>query len=322
MIPKRSPRIVALLIAGTLVGALFASPALAAKPVKPGGTAPTIPEKVSPSTLGDTNYVLFDVTFTNTRSSSLQQVTLTDESLTDPDPVFAGLVEGPTVGGDDQGTCEAGVTELRCVIGTVDAGESVKLKVVYEVPITTVNKIEINFVFKSTGAPGSDPSTSHGDDYPVTGTINFDSSDYAGTYLFDASDLIVASNQALTKRGNPQSTEATGPLPGFPLTVEEVDGTYTCPANETCFGQWSVVSVNNGDKYAPGFFVVIGYDSVPGNANDVEFVHLVGPGLTPTFIRDECDADTLVNCIDSVDKMNGDLFFTLILDNNGPIRGI
>lgn len=327
MIPKRSPRIVALLIAGTLVGALFASPALAAKPVKPGGTAPAVPGIVSSSVAGDTNYVRFNVTFTNTRNSSLQQMTMTADTPAGSD--LEGLAAALLVNGASQGSCDTSGIHLSCTIGTVEAGVSVTLSVVYEVPITTATAMNVTFIFKSTGAPGSDPGTSHGDDYPVAGTVIIDSLDFGGTYLFDASDLVVASNQALTKRGNPQSTKATGPLVGFPLTVEEVPGNsplYTCPTNETCFGEWSVVGVNNGLLYTPGFFVVIGYDQVPGNANAVDFVHLVGPARTPSFIRDFCDAEAVpaitVNCIDSVDNISGDLFYTLILDNNGPIRGI
>ena len=320
MIPKRSPRIVALLIAGTLVGALFASPALAAKPPKPGGTTfPGVPSIVSPSVTGDINYVRFNVEFENTRNSGLQQVTMSADTPTGSD--LEALAAPLLVNGTPQGGCDTSGIDLSCTIGTVEAGALVTLSVVYEVPIGATGTMQVRFVFESTGAPGTDPNASHGDEYPVTGTVTIDSSDYAGTYLFDANDLVVASNQALTKRGNPQSTKATGPQPGFPLTVEEVDGGYTCPAGEICFGQWSVVSVNNGLTYGPGFFVIIGYDSVPGNANDVDFVHLVGPGLTPTFIRDSCDV-TPINCIFDVDNIGGDLFYTLKLNNNGPIRGI
>jgi len=327
MIPTRSPRtLAALLLAMTLVGALFASPALAAKPPKPGGTAsPAVPPTVSPSTADETNYVRFNVLFTNTTNSSLQQVTMEAETPADSD--LEAVVAAPLVGGMAIGsTCDDSGVDLSCIIGTVEAGLSVTLSVVYEVPVTTADKMDIAFIFKSTGAPGSDPRRSHGDDFPVIGTVFInEDGDFAGTYLYDASDLDVATDQELTKRGNPQSTEAIGPQTGFPLTVQEVAGNtnlYNCPPGETCFGEWSVVNVNNGLKYEPGFVVVIGYDSVPGSASGVEFVHLVGPSLTPSFIRESCDEDTTVNCIADVDNVSGDLFYTLILDNNGPIRGI
>lgn len=327
MTPKRSPRIVAFLIAGTLVGALFASPALAAKPVKPGGTALAVPGTVSPSTADETNYVRFNVTFTNTRSSSLQQVTMTAATPAGSD--LEGLADLLRVNGALQGSCDTAGIDLSCTIGTVEAGVSVTLSVVYDVPITTATAMNVTFVFKSTGAPGSDPGTSHGDDYPVAGTVTLDSSDFAGTYLFDENDLIVASNQALTKRGNPQSTKVFGPESDIPVTVEEVGAnSFTCPEEDdfgnpiACFGQWSVINVNNGALYdtTGGFQVVIGYDQVPGNSHDVGFVHLVGSGST--FITEPCDGEADTNCILSVDNVSGDLFYTLIIDNNGPIRGI
>lgn len=323
MIPNRFPRtFAALLLAMTLVGAMFASPALAAKPPKPGGTAPAVPPTVSPSTADEINYVRFNVTFTNTTNSSLQQVTM--DALTPANSDLEAVVAGPEVDGVLQGSCDATGIHLACTIGTVGADLSVTLSVVYEIPVITADKMDVTFIFKSTGAPGTDPGRSHGDDFPVNGTVIInDDADFASTYLYDATDLDVATDEVLSRRGNPQSTKAIGPQTGFPLSVEEVAGnSYSCPEGETCFGQWSVVNVNNGMKYAPGFAVVIGYDQVPGNASAVQFVHLVGPGLTPSFIREFCDADTTVNCIDSVDNVMGDLFYTIILDNNGPIRGI
>lgn len=330
MIPKRSPRIVALLIAGTLVGALFASPVLAAKPARPGGTADASPLTVSPSTAGDTNYVRFDVTFENSRNSSLQQVTMTAQT-----PAGSDLQEveaGPVVGGEDQGGCDAGGTHLSCVIGTVEAFESVELSVVYQVP-TTGPRMDLSFIFKSTGAPGTDPNTSHGDDFRVDGFVLISSDNYAGSYLYqsedpdDVDDLTVATDQALTKRGNPQSTKVTGPEFNIPVSASEVGANdFLCPEEDDlgnpveCFGQWSVINVNNGLVYDDGFTVVIGYDQVPGNSGDVGFVHLVGGGST--FITESCGGEVTTNCIVDVDNVSGDLFYTLIIDNNGPIRGI
>jgi hypothetical protein len=338
MTPKRSPRILALLIAATLVGALFASPAWAAKPVKPGGTAAAVPDTVSPSTAEDTNYVRFDVTFTNSRSSSLQQVTMTaetpfgsdlEEVVVDPFKVNpTGGVVGPF------GSCDDSGTHLICTLGTLESLYSVKLSVVYEVPVTTASAMTLNFIFRSTGAPDSDPSASHGDDYPVSGTVVLTSSNFAGSYLYQTSDpddvdtLDVATNQLLTKRGNPQSTRVTGPAFGIPVTASEVAASnFTCPEEDQdgnsveCFGQWSVINVNNHADYTTtgGIVVVIGYDQVPGNANDVGFVHLVGAGST--FITESCSNAIPVDCIDSVDNVNGDLFYTLILGSNGPLRG-
>jgi hypothetical protein len=329
MIPKRSPRIVALLIAGTLVGALFASPALAAKPVKPGGTAVAVPETVGPSTADAKNYARFDVTFTNTRNSSLQQVTI--EAATPAGSDLEAVVAGPLVNGVSQGTCNADGTNLSCTIGTVVAGASVTLSVVYEIPVTTAASMNVSFIFKSTGAPGTDPGTSHGDDFPVNGSVVIDSTDFDGGYLFDPADLVVETNQVITKRGNPQSTRIFGPESGIPVTASEVaanQAPFNCPEVDDsgdpveCFGQWSVVNVNNGFDYSTegGFLVVIGYDQVPGNSGNVGFVHLVGAGST--FITESCTSATDVDCIVSVDSVSSDLFYTLRIGDNGPIRGI
>jgi hypothetical protein len=327
MIPKRSPRIVALLMAGTLVGALFASPALAAKPVRPGGTAVAVPGTVAPSTAGAKNYVRFNVTFNNTRNSSLQQVTI--EAATPAGSDLEAVVAGPLVNGVSQGSCNAEGTNLSCTIGTIVSGASVTLSVAYEIPVTTASTMSVSFIFKSTGAPGTDPGTSHGDDFPVNGSVVIDSTDFDGGYLFDPGDLEVATNQVLSKRGNPQSTKVFGPESGIPVTASEVaanQAPFSCPDEDPlgnpveCFGQWSVLNVNNDTIYQDGFTVVIGYDSVPGNAGDVGFVHLVGGGST--FITESCGGEVTTNCIADVDNVSGDLFYTLIIDNNGPIRGI
>ena len=319
MIPKRSPRFLALLIAGTLVGALFASPALAAKPPRHGGTATAVPGTVGPSTDLAKNYARFDVVFTNTRNSSLQQVTI--EAATPAGSDLEAVVAGPLVNGVSQGTCDAGGANLTCTIGTVVAGAVVTLSVVYEIPVTTATSMDVSFIFKSTGAPGTDPGTSHGDDFPVNGSVVIDSTDFDGGYLFDAGDLVVETNQVLSKRGNPQSTRINGPASGIPVTASEVAANqFVCPEGVECFGQWSVLNVNNDTLIEDGFTVVIGYDAVPGNSGDVGFVHLVGGGST--FITESCGGLVTMNCIVDIDSVNGDLYYTLLIDNNGPIRGI
>ena len=292
-----------------LIGGLLAGPVLA-KPPAFAGSATAVPGTVSP---GGT--VRYNVSFTNTSPSNLSQLFL--NAATPNGASLEAIVAGPS-----QGTCDDGGVNLSCTFGALNAGASVTFSVVY----TTTgsgSSMTVPFVFSSTGSTGSDKGkNSHGDDFIVAGRVTLNGSDdFSGMYLFDPDELTVADNQNVGRQ-NPQSTKATSNQAGVPLTVGEVGaGSFDCPGISTasCFGQWSVVNLNDGAIVAGGFEVVIGYDKVPGNADTVRFVHLVGSGST--FITQMCGGTITVNCIASIDQVASDVFYTLIVDNNGPMRG-
>jgi len=323
MIPKPFPRTVtAILLALALAISALAAPALslaAPKPPKYIGSAAETPTQIAPG-----NMVRFDIEFKNNTSSNFAQLFMTADP---PNATLDSVLEQPTINGIQQGNCAADIDgNLSCTFGALNAGQTVKLAVLYDANEDATGTLTVNFLFTSTGDTSSDtPERSHGDDFPVTGSviINTDA-DFDGGYFTDPAS--VGTDPELTRRGNPQSTSvpAFAGFGGGPLTVEEVDANDTdlvCPGISTasCFGQWAIVNVNDDALFLSGFQVVLGYDHVSGNAEDVMFVHLVGGGST--FIQEACDADTLVDCIASVDNVNGDTVFTLILSNNGPLRG-
>jgi len=300
-------------IAGIMASLLFASGMFAgtalAKPLDLSGSAPATPGMVSPG-----SYVRFDVSFTNPTSSNISQLYMTTKTA----DTFVALVSGPS-----QGTCDTSGPLLTCDFGALNAYTSASFVVVYRTPSSGSGNVD--FIFTSTGDTGSDQGkNSHGDARTITGAVTVSTSrDFSGSYLYDPNDLTVADNLNVSRQ-NPQGTKATGVGAGVPLTVGEYPpNTYVCPGESTasCFGEWSVVSLDNGNLVPGGFEVVLVYDKVPGNNNSVRFVHLVGPGQTPIFITQSCSSSLTVNCIKSVTSSQGDVFYTLIIDNNGPMRG-
>jgi len=106
------------------------------------------------------------------------------------------------------------------------------------------------------------------------------------------------------------------------VTVGEKPGnTFVCPAiaGGTCFGQWSVVSVNNGATYGAGFSIVLGYR---GNIGDANFVHVLDNG-TAEPITATCTSKTspaFFNC-KWIEKSGGNSFVTLWVTQNGRYGG-
>jgi hypothetical protein len=301
----------------------LAAPALSLAAPKPPtylGFAAENPTQIAPD-----NMVRFDIEFKNNTPSNFAQLFMTADP---PDATLDSVLEQPTIDGVPAGSCAPDSdVNLSCVFGALNAGQTVKLAVLYDADEDATGTLVVEFLFTSTGNTGSDtPGRSHGDDFPVTGSvvINADA-DFDGGYFTDPAS--VGTDPDLSRRGNPQSTSVPsfGAFTGGPLTVEEVDANDTdlvCTGISTasCFGQWAIVNVNEDAPVAGGFEVVLAYDHVPGNGSNVRFIHLLG-GTTPQFIEEACDADLLVNCIASVDNVGGDTIFTLILSNNGPLRG-
>jgi hypothetical protein len=106
-----------------------------------------------------------------------------------------------------------------------------------------------------------------------------------------------------------------------------------------CFGDWNLISANDGGPVPGGSFrVTYGYDKIAGQPGDVGFVHLLDPDgdgiygegqvagtdyvLVPSFNSNPCSTTHPTNCVESFSTSNGDYFFTLVLDGNGPMRGI
>lgn len=272
--------------------------------------------------------VRFDVVWTNTSGANLPTLFATADTPTGAD-LIALIVESRP------GTCDDSGEDLACAFGTVNAGEFVSFSVVYEVPASGPSNFSVTFVFTAQGDTAADkPGKSRGDDMPITVSATLtDDPDEGGTYVFgDVTSL--ENNQELHKTRNPQSARLAslvGGPNGFGATLDEAGAaTFPCPGVTTCYGLWNLVSVNEGTSVG-AFETILGYSSVPGNAVG-GFVHWLTSntsepieGTDYELIDEACvfvdGSATNLPCIGSVVKIQGDTFFTILSQNNGPMRG-
>jgi len=280
-------------------------------------TATALPGAVSPGAK-----VAFDISFAlaEDETSNLAQLYLT--AVTPDGATLLGLEPGDP----SQGSCTTDV-DLSCSFGAVGPGVEVTLRVVYRTP-TTGSSMTVPFNFNTTGATSGNADKgkhSHGDSYATPGIVDLNGSgDFAGEYIQGGDGLQVFDSQALHNRRNPQSTLVNAPEDSIGVTVGEVAGsTFPCPTEAgTCFGQWSIISINDGAEYPGGFSVVLGYK---GNIGNATFVHVLDNGDVE-LIEDECTADPPPasemdpGCF-LISSSNGDSFVTLWLTQNGRVSG-
>jgi hypothetical protein len=336
MFRNRSARIHAsLLISLSLAVTALAGPgAILAAPASTQQSATAIPPMVTPGA-----DVAFDVRFKNTSTSSnIAQLYLT--AKTPANWILLGL-ESST----QPASCDTSSADLACSLGAVNAGASLKVRVVYTTDANDHGSITVPFAFNTTGATPTGADTgkhSHGDTFSAPGVVYFSTSqDFSGYYITNGTSLEPVSDiTALHIRRNPQYTQVNPPEDAIGVTVGE-GGTFTCPAatGGTCFGQWSSIYVNDGAPYLNGFSVVLGYK---GNIGNASFVHLfdtydpIDPlhdhdyelieynSTDPNDPTDICSsaspsASEIPCMIQS--SLNGDSFVTLWLNQNGRLSG-
>ncbi|HET7082688.1 MAG TPA: hypothetical protein VFJ00_03145 [Candidatus Limnocylindria bacterium] len=285
-------------------GAILAKRALAEN------TATAVPGAVTPGA-----NVAFDVHFKNTSNSNLSQFFL--NAITPDTDDGAALVEvewASRAGCDDSGP------DLHCTFGALIAGAEINLRVVYTTP-SSPGTFTVPFNFSTTGVAPDRGGNSHGDDYPTPGIVPLDATlNYGGAYT-STGGQVVTDNQTLSKRQNPQYTQVNAPEAGIAVTVGEA--TFPCPPSiGTCFGQWSVISVNGGADYSPdGFSVVLGYH---GNIGNAKFVHVTDGGAIVEL--DECSANPAPvlerdpGCY-FIDASGSNTIVTIWLVENGRLGG-
>lgn len=321
--PRRLAGITAALV--LLTGLLTAT--AIAKPPNYGQEKSATPDYV---TYG--GQVRFDVGWTNTSGANLPTVFASAAT-----PAGAELV---AVLATSQGSCAATIAgDLSCDFGTVNAGVKVDIAVVYQVPAAPPpSTFSVTFIFTAQGATGSDkPGQSRGDDMPITASVPLTGDpDEGGTYVYGEVTTL-ENNQILHKQRNPQSASldfaGNDDPDGFGATIDELGGTaFPCPGQTTCYGFWNVLSVNEGAGTTGSFETVLGYSTVPANAVG-GFVHwLTSNTATPVegtdyeLIDEACTFDTSgdvenLPCIASVAKIQGNTFFTILSEDNGPMRG-
>jgi hypothetical protein len=321
----RSLRAVAAMLIATALVASLAIPAFA-KLANVTVTATAVPSSVTPGA-----NVAIDVTFFNSPSTSnISQLYLTAPIPSAPIPSGWSLLGVESIT-PDQGTCDDTTPTITCSLGAVNAGAFVTVRVVYATPSNMSGTVQLDwFQFNTTGVAGDRHGNSHGDNYPTTGTVTLNTSgDFAGYYT-SADQQIVADNPILHARRNPQSTSVTSPDPLIGVMVGEVAGnTFICPpAASTCFGQWSVISVNGGFDYGANgesFTVLLGYKGNIGNASFVHAFDNYDPAnpLTYeliTYPDDICsDSAPFLPCM-TLSSSGGDSYVTLYLTQNGQLK--
>lgn len=335
-------RALRMVVAGMLLTTVVSGTALAKNPTNNlNGSAPAVPGTVSAAAL-----VRFSYSVTNTSSSNFSSFFV--DAVTPNTDFDAALVGVISVGNSTSGTtptCDTTSGDLHCTFGPLNSGKTATINVVYRTPSNASGTWSVLFAASSTGAPGTDPGNSHGDSYNVTGTVNIGVGKAGGSYIY-GTNLTAQNDQGLGKK-NAQSSKlifSSDGTTGFPATIDEAPASstvYVCPTavSAACFGDWNLISANNGGAVPGGSFrVTYGYDKISGSQGSVRFVHLLDPDhdgvygegqvegtdylVIPSFSSSPCSTTLTTNCIESISSGGGDYFFTLILDGNGPMRGI
>jgi hypothetical protein len=323
MIRTRSARTLATLaVTVSLALTAIAGPVLGAQAVAVF-TSTAVMDAVSPE-----GYIAYDVSFDLApgETSSLPQLFMNAKTPTGWDliGIEAGSESRP-------GTCNTSGADLTCTFGAMaPADPAITMRVVYKVG-TSQGDFTVEFKVNTTGVAGDKKKNSHGDDYLASDTIAVTNSggNYAGSYVQTLDP--VADNQNVNKN-NPQATKVTPPEINIPVSVGEDNDISACQAvhGNSCFGQASIINVNDGAPYEDGIKVEITYNA---NKPGIQFIHffdtpkLDGDG-NPTIlfeeITDDCifvnGAPTNAPC-KSVTTANGKTFAIVYLLENGKTFG-
>jgi hypothetical protein len=308
MIRNRSTRVLATLgVTTALALGAIASPAavLAAQAQAVFSSTPVLQE-VSPS-----GFIAYDVSFdlAQGETSNLAQLFMTAVT-----PNGWDLVEIES--GSFPGTCDYSGVNLSCNFGGMaPADPAITMRVVYQVGTQTGEKT-VHFLFKTTGVAGDKNKKSHGDDYDAFDAINVENNDNLGaSYVQNFGDVV---SDAAVSRTNPQQTKVTSPAADIIIIVGEDTDIGACQALfSDCFGEASVINVNNGANYAPGGFTAhIVYNANKPNA---EILHIFDDGTVDADMG-ACGDVPVAPCYD-VNTGMGKTFVTVYLLENGKIFG-
>jgi hypothetical protein len=317
------------LVAALLLTSAFSATAYAQRPSFEGSAvADPAPISGTTSKISQGGFVRFDVSWKNTSSSNLPQVSL--KALTAAGATLQGLIGVPALDGVPYATNPCTTAgDLLCTFGAVRSQSQVTLSAVYKVPSSGQTFSQV-FTFLAQGASPNDKGhNSRGDDMAVTGTVSLvsGSSNDAASFVFGTNDL-VQNNQTLNRRNNPQSAKLdfsdSSLGAGFGAALTEL-ASGACPTGiTTCYGDLVIMKVNKGNVVGGGFLVTLGYTSVPGSATG-HFVHWTTDdtaGAFETISVDCADAAAGQNCIEDSFKTGSNNFFVLHMFENGPMRGI
>jgi hypothetical protein len=232
------------------------------------------------------------------------------------------------VGQPTQGSCSAsGAGPLRCSFGVLRAGASVTLVVAYVTPSTGTSYDPV-FQGNTSGATYTDPGHSHGDtlqDPSETPTTLTSDSNFAGGFVLSQRPV---ENNATVNASNIQSTSVLPPVSNVVVTVQDGDPSYAPSCTQcgsmTLFGDWSKITVDQGEQFGTLFRVsILVYGGVvPSQTplDQINLAHVLDDG-TSTILSQRCGATPTLNCV-TVTQVGKNVRIFAWLDQNGGVRGI
>jgi hypothetical protein len=264
-------------------------------------------------------------------SNAGYQVTISNAGPSNISTLFlvTKIQDSPTYVTTTQGTCSApGAGPLQCTFGALNAGASLTVVVAYATPLTGTSFDPV-FQANSNGATFSDSKgTSHGDtlqDPSETPTTLTKDINFAGGFDIDRSP--VGNNSNLGKN-NVQATTVVPPVAAIVSTVQDglPDNAFSCTlcTGQTLFGEWSRVTVGDGQQFGdlfPVTLLVYG-KAVPSQTtlDQINLVHVLDDGTT-TILSERCGATPTLNCV-TVTQVGNNVRITAWLDQNGGVRGV
>jgi hypothetical protein len=266
-----------------------------------------LPTEVSP---GST--VAFEVWARNSGKSNIAKLFLTVST----EAAFEGVIV--TNAGKTSGSCSAssGGIALKCSWKPFKPGASTHVRVILNAP-ESGSSLPVNFEWSSNGYVLGG-NNSHGDLFTAddSAALNGNLDMFAGRYVIGA-NLVVQTNPDLGE-GNPQSTKIIAPTNGIPVTAGEDNNLSECEElfGEDCFGQASVLNVNNGQTFPGGFTVEVVY---VGEFPDAQFVHFFDDGTFEEL--EECDYYGPEPPCFELEVEEGFTFVTFYLTENGKTFG-
>ena len=309
---KRRP--LAAVAAGLLIAATFLGTTAPAFAAVPTGTATL---EALPTQFTQGSQVGFRATFDEQDSSSLAKLYLVLNTTGASGITYLSA----TLNGASTPRACSQALPVTCVWRNVRPGDHVVVTAGYTV-VAGGTAVTGDGIWSTTGQATSDGGTSHGDtwqDTPKTSTLSTDANFGGG---FSATSGTVIANGQAVSATNRQATKVGGLPAGVLATV--LDGTTTnadCGPIDcsTAFGEWSEVTVGDGQTFGTAFQIVITYyQGTPkgfvhryGSAPDYSY-ELVGacPKRNPA---------SAAPCFTWSAKLNQATIYTL---HNGSWRGL
>jgi hypothetical protein len=223
---------------------------------------------------------------------------------------------------------------VSCTFKTVRTNDHLAVTVAFDL---LTSPATADGVWSSSGSPMSDTGgTSHGDTWqdvtcpgapdvncPATATLGTSGGDYAG--FFSILDGSTVANGQTVSSGNIQATKLVGIPAGVAATVLDGDGaTGTCTTTDTVdctklFGQWSDVTVGDGQLFDTVFSIVITFYA--GTPKGFVHVYTDADGPQQEFIG-ACPKKNPIDSAPCFTWSSKDKAATIYTKHNGGVKGI